>query len=130
MKQRRAAAQACPCGSGRPYAACCGRYHSGEPAPDARSLMASRYSAYALGLERYVLETWAEEKRPVELRLSEDPVTWLGLEILGFWPDGDRAQVEFVARGRQGGARAFRMHERSRFERRGGRWIYVDGDAL
>ena len=129
MKKSRQA-RTCPCGSGLPYAQCCGRFHAGEPAPDARSLMASRYSAYALGLGPYVLQTWAEETRPGELSLAEDAVTWLGLEILGYRPDGDRAEVEFVARGRQGGGRAFRMHERSRFEKRAGRWVYVDGDAL
>ena len=47
MKKSRQA-RTCPCGSGLPYAQCCGRFHAGEPAPDARSLMASRYSAYAL----------------------------------------------------------------------------------
>ena len=35
--------------------------------------------------------------------------------------------VEFVARGRLP-AGAFRMHEVSRFEKREGVWLYVDGD--
>jgi SEC-C motif-containing protein len=35
--------------------------------------------------------------------------------------------VEFVARNKLGG-RAWRHHETSRFERVGGRWLYVDGD--
>jgi SEC-C motif-containing protein len=41
-----------------PYAACCGRHHGGIPAADAESLMRSRYSAYVLGLEDYLLATW------------------------------------------------------------------------
>jgi SEC-C motif-containing protein len=35
--------------------------------------------------------------------------------------------VEFVARYKLNG-RAFRLHETSRFERVGGRWLYVDGE--
>ena len=46
------AAAPCPCGSALPYAACCGRWHAWPQhlqAPDAQSLMRSRYSAYVLG---------------------------------------------------------------------------------
>ncbi len=39
----------CPCGSGNLLDACCGHYHAGHPAPDAQTLMRSRYSAYVLG---------------------------------------------------------------------------------
>ena len=49
-------AKPCPCGA-TDYAACCGRYHGGASAPDAESLMRSRYSAYALKLEAYLLAT-------------------------------------------------------------------------
>ena len=41
--------------------------------------------------------------------------------------DADHATVEFVARSKLGG-RAHRLQELSRFERRDGRWLYVDGD--
>jgi hypothetical protein len=58
---------ACPCGSGRPYAACCGRLHGGEPAATAEELMRSRYSAYVLGLEAYLLATWHASTRPAAL---------------------------------------------------------------
>ena len=40
----------------------------------------------------------------------------------------DTAEVEFIARFRIGGGSAARLHERSRFVREGGRWLYVDGD--
>jgi SEC-C motif domain protein len=40
----------------------------------------------------------------------------------------DQAEVEFIARFRRGGASAARLHERSRFERVDGRWIYLDGE--
>jgi SEC-C motif-containing protein len=119
---------ACPCGSGRAYAACCGRYHVGEAAPDAESLMRSRYSAYVLGLEDYLLATWHPATRPPALELDATPrPQWLGLTVKSHVPlDESHATVEFVARYKLNG-RAFRLHETSRFECMDGGWLYVDG---
>lgn len=118
----------CPCGSGRPYAVCCGPLHDGEPAPTAEALMRSRYAAYVLGLEPYLVATWHPTTRPGSLDLGADPrPKWLGLEIRDRQEAGDRAEVEFVARYRVGG-RAHRLHERSRFVRESERWFYLDGD--
>lgn len=117
---------ACPCSPDRGYAACCAPLHAGEPAADAAALMRSRYSAYALGLHGYVLATWHASTRPAALEPDAD-VRWLGLDVRAHVADGDAAEVEFVARWRSGGARAQRLHERSRFVREDGRWFYVDG---
>lgn len=120
----------CPCGSGQPYAACCGRLHAGAAnAPAADALMRSRYSAYVLGLEPYLLATWHPTTRPAALDLAGDAGTkWLGLEIRRRQTtDADHATVEFVARYRIAG-RGHRLHEISRFVREDGRWYYVDGD--
>jgi SEC-C motif-containing protein len=112
-----------------PYADCCGRLHSGSPAADAESLMRSRYSAYVLGLEDYLLATWHASTRPAALNLgAETKPKWLGLEIKARAENGDSATVEFVARCRVGG-RAQRMHEVSRFVRADGRWCYLDGEV-
>lgn len=122
-------ADVCPCGSGRAYDACCGCWHRGEAAPDAEKLMRSRYVAYVMGLEDYLLATWHPATRPAALDLAAPPrPQWLGLTVKAHVPlDTAHATVEFVARYRTGG-RAFRLHEHSRFERIGGRWFYVDGD--
>lgn len=119
----------CPCGSGLAYAACCGPLHGGEPAADAAALMRSRYCAYVLGLEPYLLATWYAGTRPQSLGLADEPAAkWLGLEVKRHAPTGpDSASVEFVARYKVGG-RAQRLHELSRFVRESGRWYYVDGD--
>ena len=118
---------ACPCGAAN-YAACCGRYHSGTAAPDAASLMRSRYSAYVLKLQDYLLATWHPDTRPATLDLAADNTKWLGLEVKKhIIESGDRATVEFVARYKIGG-RAHRLHEISRFVREDGRWFYVDGE--
>ena len=110
--------------------------------------MRSRYTAFVLGLDRYLLETWHASKRPGSIEF-ERKQKWLGLTIveaatsdaasIGVAPIGvasiavapvDRewAEVEFIARYRIGGASAARLHERSRFVREGGRWFYIDGD--
>lgn len=127
-----ASAGACHCGSACAYANCCGRWHSGEPPPDAEALMRSRYSAYALGRVDYLLATWHPTTRPQTLELDPPGTrTWLGLAVRGHWPvDDTHAEVEFIARSRLGGGSAQRLHERSRFVREDGRWYYVDGDML
>lgn len=92
--------------------------------------MRSRYSAYVLGRESWLLDTWHPATRPATLSLSIEPrPKWLGLEVRRREEqDADHATVEFVARYKVGG-RAHRMHEVSRFVREGGRWYYVDGDV-
>jgi SEC-C motif-containing protein len=120
---------ACPCGSGRACEACCGRFHAGEPAPDAETLMRSRYSAFVLGREDYLRATWHPETCPDSLDLDASPrPKWLGLTVKAHTPlDATHATVEFVARYKLNG-RAFKLHETSRFERVEGRWLYVDGE--
>ena len=119
----------CPCGLPQPYASCCGRWHVGEPAPDAQALMRSRYAAYVLGRADYLCATWAPETRPADLEPDPPGLKWLGLEVRRHVRvDDSHAVVEFVARSKLGG-RAHRLHETSRFERRDGRWLYVDGEV-
>ncbi|HEY8359230.1 MAG TPA: YchJ family metal-binding protein [Ramlibacter sp.] len=125
-----AAAPPCPCGRPLPFARCCGPYledFEAHPAPDAETLMRSRYSAFATGNAVYLMATWHPSHRPAQLAF-EPGVKWLGLEVRGHRQvDADHAEVEFVARSRLAG-RATRLHERSRFVREGGRWYYLDGD--
>ena len=113
-----------------PYADCCGRYldHGDDAAaPDAESLMRSRYTAFVAERADYLQATWHPGTRPATLDFEPD-TKWLGLEVRRHRSTGDdRAEVEFVARYRVGG-RAVRLHETSRFVREGGRWFYVDGD--
>jgi SEC-C motif-containing protein len=98
-------------------------------APTAEALMRSRYSAYVLHLEDYLLESWHSSTRPVSLDLENASGTkWLGLKVLRAETGGDRAVVEFVARYKIGGGSAVRLHETSRFLHEDGRWFYLDGD--
>ncbi len=89
--------------------------------------MRSRYSAYVLGLEEYLLNTWHPNTRPPALNLKQDRTQWLGLEVKRFEPNDEQAIVEFIARYKING-KAGKMQETSRFKRIATRWFYVDGD--
>ncbi|MFI7018084.1 YchJ family protein [Streptomyces sp. NPDC050164] len=118
--------RSCPCGLPGAYGDCCGRCHSGTAAaPTAEALMRSRYCAFVKRDVAYLLRTWHPRTRPGTLEL--DPrMRWTGLEILET-SDGTAfhttGTVEFRASYRGGS-----LHERSRFERVDGAWVYVDGE--
>jgi SEC-C motif-containing protein len=110
----------CPCGSGRVYDACCGPLHRGTArAATPEQLMRSRFAAYALGETDYVFRTWHPRTRPDDLT-PEPGLSWTRLEVLEATDD----EVEFVAH-YDSPAGPGSLHERSTFERRGGRWVYV-----
>ena len=120
----------CPCGTGLPYADCCGRLHDGSAtAITAEHLMRSRYSAFAVGDPAYLLATWHPSTRPPSLEL--DPtVRWTGLDVLATSDGGLFAAggtVEFRAWYRHEGETSS-QHEVSRFERVDGAWRYLDGN--
>ncbi len=129
--------QPCPCRAGgrdrtgTAYDACCGRLHRGAAqATTAEELMRSRYAAYAVGDLDHVFRTWHPRTRPEHL--TDDPdLTWTGLDILDTAEGGPQDQVgevEFAAHYETPAGRGV-LHERSRFERRAGRWVYVDGEV-
>lgn len=121
----------CLCGSNKPYADCCGRYLDGGASPaTAEALMRSRYTAYVLLREPYLLATWHSSTRPAALGLNDEAQPkWIGLEVKRHAKqDANHATVEFVARYKVSG-RAQRMHEVSRFVREDGRWFYVAGEV-
>ncbi|WP_262281817.1 YchJ family protein [Micromonospora sp. MA102] len=118
----------CPCGSGLPYADCCGPVHRGvSAAATAEALMRSRYSAFAVGDAAHLLRTWHSTTRPSRLEL--DPGTrWTRLEVLDTGRGGlfdTEGTVRFRAHYREAG-RPGTVAEHSRFVREDGRWVYLD----
>ncbi|MCT9084336.1 YchJ family protein [Streptomyces fulvoviolaceus] len=118
----------CPCDLAETYEECCGRFHGGAAAaPTAESLMRSRYSAFVKRDEGYLLRTWHPRTRPGQVEF--DPgMRWTGLEILAT-SDGSAFHTTGTVTFRasfKGGS----LHERSRFERVDGAWVYVDGEFL
>lgn len=118
----------CPCDAARNYADCCGRFLEDAALPEtAEELMRSRYTAYVLQRESYLLETWHPSTRPKTLQLREStPAKWIGLQIKRKERGGKldtEGIVEFVARYKNHG-KAERLHETSRFIKENHRWYY------
>jgi SEC-C motif-containing protein len=84
--------------------------------------MRARFSAFAAGGERYLLDSWHPSTRPTTLAL--DPLLrWVRLDVLatdrGGLLDTD-GTVEFDAHHQRGV-----LHEVSRFVRHERRWVYL-----
>ncbi len=128
---------ACRVGAaGRTFDDCCGPVLAGERlASTAEELMRSRYTAYALADGDHLFRTWHPSTRPE--RVDPDPwVNWVGLEIIaveGGGTNDDTGVVEFRARWVAGEGTTHQrgeLHERSRFRRRAGRWLYLDAQDV
>jgi len=90
--------------------------------------MRSRYAAYVLKLESYLLGTWHPDTRPEQLSLAEDAAHWTRLDVKRHVAESPTsAIVEFIARYKING-RAHRLHEVSRFVRENEQWFYIDGN--
>ncbi len=93
--------------------------------------MRSRYSAFVLGLGEYLVHSW----HPAHLggltaaELSRIDTHWDGLEIIASQggPQDETGMVEFKAWFLEGDKRHC-LHERSRFVRYQGRWVYTEGE--
>ena len=119
----------CPCGRGLGLADCCGPViDDTRPAATAEALVRSRYTAFPLGDGDHLRRSWAPETCPTRIRL--DPARrWTGLEVLSVVDGRELATtgvVEFRAHYVVDGIPRT-LHERSRFRRERGRWVYVDG---
>ena len=90
--------------------------------------MRSRFTAFARGDVEHLRRTWHPDTRPAELDLDPS-MRWTRLEIVdrsGGSLFDTEGVVEFRAHHRDGG-RDVVQHERSRFVRDAGRWVYRDG---
>lgn len=130
--------KSCPCHSGKPYSSCCEPYHLGaQLPPSALHLMRSRYSAYALGLAQYILDTThpqhTDQKVPQKQRLEQilafsKSVTFKTLDILETQEGETISFVTFrVGLLQQGKDLSFT--EKSEFEKIKEKWFYLRGVA-
>ncbi len=123
----------CVCGTNKSFEDCCGRFLSdSQQAKTPEQLMRSRYSAYALGnYGEYLLRTWfpATARGLTAEELSKRSCEWRGLKIITREQKGDQGFVEFRARYCDKQGTDHIMHEKSVFQRIGGRWLYVGGEV-
>ena len=120
----------CPCGTGANYNDCCGLYLDlKQIPPNAEVLMRSRYTAYTLMRENYLLASWHASTRPLALDLTKEPLSkWIRLEVKRYvLKNESEATVEFIAKYKING-KAYHMHEISCFVKENGNWFYVEGE--
>jgi len=112
----------CPCGTGKPLSVCCEPVIMGQLiATSAETLMRSRYTAYVIRNEQYLLDSWHKSTRPDSIDVDK-ATQWIRLKIL----NSDFDRVEFIATYRIQG-KAHKLHENSRFVCEDRKWFYVDG---
>jgi SEC-C motif-containing protein len=120
--------QPCPCGSGRPFEACCEPALNGtKPAPTAEALMRSRFTAHVARDYPYLHRTYrGTAGTPYVPEPEETPIPWTRLVIHAHEPGQtpDHAFVDFTAYfSDEHGEHA--VPEKSAFERTHGQWIYT-----
>ncbi|MCI9887960.1 preprotein translocase [Micrococcales bacterium 31B] len=90
--------------------------------------MRSRFEAYRRGDLDWIIATWHPRTLPSDVNLDNNP-RWRALQIVDTVAGGEHDEfgiVEFRATYLCDAGHGV-MHERSRFERVDGRWVYVDG---
>ncbi|PCH53801.1 MAG: hypothetical protein COC22_01635 [Flavobacteriaceae bacterium] len=112
----------CPCGSSKAFTDCCQSIIANDSANSAEQLMRSRYSAFVLGDEAYLLKTWHPDTCPNDFQLGQS--RWLGLTI----HHADTNTVHFSA-AFHAGNKGMLLKETSRFVCMDEHWRYIDGDC-
>lgn len=124
----------CPCHSQKSYGECCQKYHNGAPAETALILMRSRYSAYALQLADYIIQTTYNPKSANnsdinrwknEILEFSRTTDFAGLQIIDFHEKTDHATVTFRAILKQN-QRDVSFTEKSLFVKINNRWFYSE----
>lgn len=128
---RKKTIQACPCGTGKTYLDCCGRFISQQELPSTpEELMRSRYTAFTQKNMDYLILTM---KSPAADHFDANAtqewiknIEWTGLQIVNTTHDANKGIVEFMAYYHVGDKNHV-LHEVSQFSRDNGKWYYVNG---
>jgi len=126
----------CPCGSNKKYKKCCKIFHNGTLPKTALELMKSRYSAYAVGDSKYIMNTthilntdYSEDKKIWEENIQNfiKDSNFNALEILEFEDGTPESFVTFKANIDINGVDST-FTEKSKFIKENEKWLYVNGD--
>jgi SEC-C motif-containing protein len=122
----------CPCHSGKFYSDCCETFHQGKIPSNALMLMRSRYSAYALNLSDYVINTTHPDNPQFQQNNSEwseqisefaHSYEFIDLKILEFIDGSFKSIVHFVAFMKKNN-QIYQLNEKSLFYKVKGKWLY------
>jgi len=124
----------CPCGSNRPFEACCEPFLLEHAKPrTAAELMRSRYCAYAMGAVDYLYKTSGPKVRKEfdaeSSRKWAESAKWNGIEIKLVDKGSEKDEtgiVEFIAH-YSVNETSFDHHERAEFAKVDGEWRFMDG---
>ncbi|MFK5914389.1 MAG: YchJ family metal-binding protein [Woeseiaceae bacterium] len=115
----------CLCGASNIFNVCCGKFILNHGATDsAEQLMRSRYSAYILKDQNYLLKTWHESTRPSSLDLDNDSTQWKKLKIISASKDIVQFVAYFIANNDY-----FALSETSHFIK-DTQWFYEKGNEV
>ena len=128
----------CLCHSKIGYSKCCEPYHLGKENPiSPEKLMRSRYSAYAKGLSKYIMDTTHKDNPSYKSDLN----LW-SEEILSFSKDTDFRDLKVIssAKDKNVGEVIFQailfqndknvsFQEKSQFVCENGKWLYKNGEV-
>jgi SEC-C motif-containing protein len=128
----------CPCHSQKKYRECCAPFHLGAAPENGLLLMRSRYSAYSLGLVKYIIETthpqsrfYCTNKQEWEGEILEfcKATVFHDLLILQHISTPTLETVTFRAILFEGG-HDISFTEKSTFLRYNGRFTYFEGEII
>lgn len=91
--------------------------------------MRSRYTAFTMQENDYLLQSWAQETRPETLDSEEGAVRWIGLQVEETEKGGegdDTGTVCFTATFIVS-THLCQLHEKSNFIKKDNQWFYLDG---
>lgn len=130
----------CPCYSNKNYSTCCRPYHEKKKRPETpESLMRSRYSAYALNLPNYIIETTHKDNPTFEkdlytwkqsIQIFSTTTIFRGLDILASSQEGPVGFVLFHAHLSSLKGDDLSFKEKSTFVQKKGLWLYRSGDRI
>jgi SEC-C motif domain protein len=118
----------CYCGNTALFSNCCEPYIKEiKKAPNAETLMRSRYSAFTIGAADYLVNTTHISKRKYhnkkDILAWSQSNKWIKLEVLAT----TETTVTFKAYYLDANLKAQVHHEHSTFKLENGKWFYVDG---
>ena len=117
---------ACFCDSGQSFHNCCGKFiNFSQNTATPEQPMRSRYSAYVLKNEHYLLKSWHPSTRPTSLELDNDLIQWQKLKIISVFEN----KVHFVAYFINEKNHTFSLYEQSEFIN-DEQWFYLAGQEL
>ncbi len=86
----------CPCCSEKLFKDCCKPViEDHSKAVTAEQLMRSRYTAFTLSDNQYLMDSWAAETRPESAQIEDSGIQWLTLEVLNCEKGGEKTVTDW-----------------------------------